>query len=397
MPVGYLVGVLLASVATALSLWPRPTRGPRATPAFVLASAANELPFLVMYWLVADTALAAVQGDITTPLGWVGLAIAVLTVMGSAEVIRRALRAGDVLERALTAGLGDDWRNGAEPGGVRRGSVIGLVGRVLVAPLRIPTRGVRRERNVQYGPAGGANSLDVVRHRSRPVGCPVFIYFHPGGFFSGHKSREARALFDRLAKAGWVCISANYRLGAAGEFPNNLIDAKRVIAWVRWSSGDRGFDPNTLVVCGGSSGAHLAAMCALTPNVPSFQPGFGQIDTSVSAAVGFYGFYGSSGPSDRLASDPGSYARPGAPPFFIIHGERDPMIPAAHARLFAEQLVAKSSDAVLYAELPGGQHNFDRFPSFRFFKVVGAVESFANWVRAGSMHQGRTSQDLPRN
>ena len=99
-------------------------------------------------------------------------------------------------------------------------------------------------------PRARANRLDVYRHRSRPVGCPVLIYFHPGGFVIGNKSREARVLFDRLAGAGWLCISANYRLRQAGAFPNNVIDAKRVIAWLRTHADDYGADPSTIVMCG---------------------------------------------------------------------------------------------------------------------------------------------------
>ena len=246
-------------------------------------------------------------------------------------------------------------------------------------------------RDIAYGPVGKANRLDVYRHRSRPLGCPVLIYFHPGGFHIGKKSREARALFDRLAGAGWVCISANYRLREAGAFPNNVIDAKRVIAWARAHSGDYGIDPNTTVMCGGSAGAYLAAMCALTANDPTFQPGFEQADTSVSAAVGFYGFYGSPGSSELIPSNPGAYARADGPPFFVIPGARDSMVPASHARQFAEKLRAASNSPVLYAELPGGQHNFDRFPSIRFFAVVEAVEAFATWVRLASSPQPITA------
>ena len=250
---------------------------------------------------------------------------------------------------------------------------------------------MRRDRDIAYGPAGSANRLDIYRHRSRPSGSPVLIYFHPGGFVIGKKSREARVLFDRLASRGWLCISANYRLRQAGAFPNNVIDAKRVIAWLRSHAADYGADPTTIVMCGGSAGAYLAAMCALTANDSTFQPGFEQADTSVSAAVGFYGFYGSAGSSELGPSDPASYTHADAPPFFVIPGERDPMIAAAHAEEFAEQLRATSTSPVLYAELPGGQHNFDRFPSIRFFAVVDAVETFANWVRSRSTSEHPTT------
>jgi acetyl esterase/lipase len=378
-PVGYLVSVLIAAGATAVSLWPRPARGARPTPAFVLESVANELPFIIVYWVVADTAIAATQGNLGSPLGWLGLAIAVFALSGQAVVIVRAGEAPAVLDNALEAGLGQTRL--ARPR--RRGVPLGT-GRVLVAPLRIPARGVRRERNVPYGPSGRENQLDVYRHRSRPAGCPMLVYFHPGGFIIGGKSREARALFDRLVGAGWVCISANYRLGRAGAFPNNLIDAKRAIAWLRAHASEYGADPRTIIMCGASAGAYLAAMCALTPDNRTFQPGFEQDDTSVSAAVGFYGYYGSPWLSEGDPSDPIAYARTDAPPFFVIHGARDPMVAPGNPRQFVEQLRAVSARPVVYAELPGGQHNFDRFASIRFFAVVDAVEAFATWVRSGS-------------
>jgi acetyl esterase/lipase len=382
--VGYLVGVLVVTVATALSLWPRPTQGPRASPSFIVESAANELPFIVVYWLMADTALAAAQGDIDSPLGWVALAIAVCTLVGSTVVIGRAARAGAVLDEALTIGLGDNWRAVAERPGTRRQGPLHGIWPALIAPVRIPARSVRRERDITYGPAGRANRLDVYRHRSRPTGCPVLIYFHPGGFVIGNKSREARDLFNRLASHGWLCISANYRLRQAGAFPHNVIDAKRVIAWLRAHAEDYGADPGTIVMCGGSAGAYLAAMCALTADDPALQPGFEQADTSVSAAVGLYGFYGSAGSSERRPSDPGAYVRADAPPFFVIPAANDPMVAADHAKEFAEKLRATSMSPVLYAELPGGQHNFDRFSSIRFFAVIDAVEAFATWIRSPS-------------
>ena len=71
MPVGYLVGVLVAAAAVSLSLRPWPTRGPRAGAAFVLESVINELPFIVLYWLVADTALADARAtSARRSVGW---------------------------------------------------------------------------------------------------------------------------------------------------------------------------------------------------------------------------------------------------------------------------------------------------------------------------------------
>lgn len=103
MTVGYVVSVLVAVAATALSLRPQPTRGPRAIPAFILTSVANELPFIVVYWLVADSALDVAQRDLDTPLGWTGLAIALCALAGSVVVITLATRTAPVLDSALTS------------------------------------------------------------------------------------------------------------------------------------------------------------------------------------------------------------------------------------------------------------------------------------------------------
>jgi hypothetical protein len=67
------------------------------------------------------------------------------------------------------------------------------------------------------------------------------------------------------------------------------------------------------------------------------------------------------------------------------------MVGVNHAKEFAEKLRATSTSPVLYTELPGGQHNFDRFPSIRFSAVVDAVEAFATWVRCTSAQEHTTA------
>jgi acetyl esterase/lipase len=101
----------------------------------------------------------------------------------------------------------------------------------------------------------------------------------------GKKSREARALLYRLANEGWVCISANYRLRGATTRSDQLLDVKKVLAWVREHGREYGADPAVVFVAGSSAGAHLAALAALTQGEPEFQPGFEGADISVTAAI----------------------------------------------------------------------------------------------------------------
>jgi acetyl esterase/lipase len=188
-------------------------------------------------------------------------------------------------------------------------------------------------------------------------------------------------LLYRLASRGWVCVSANYRLGPRAGFPDYVVDAKRVLAWVRSHGPDYGADPDTVFVAGNSAGGYLAAFVALTPNQPEYQPGFADADTSVSAVIGLYGYYGQT-EADRPDSSPRAHIGDHAPPFLLVHGDADSVIPVAWARDFARALLEASKQPVIYTELPGAQHSFDYFDSLRGRLVVDQIETFAAWIRS---------------
>jgi acetyl esterase/lipase len=161
------------------------------------------------------------------------------------------------------------------------------------------------------------------------------------------------------------------------------------------------------VVTGGSAGGHLASLVALTRNDPAFQPGFEGVDTSVSACVPFYGVYdladvfeGRRGPArashrfermlmgttvddDRTAFEQASplhHVSEDDPPFFVIHGTNDNLVPVAQARQFVEALRSVSREPVLYAEVPGASHAFEIFNSVRTANAVFGVERFLAWL-----------------
>ncbi|HEY3764057.1 MAG TPA: alpha/beta hydrolase [Gaiellales bacterium] len=375
MPIGYLITTTLAGLLTFFAvLAPRTTRARRSTLRNWLGFMTNELPGILFVWLLASTLLAWSEGDLGSPVGLVALAVAVVTSAGLALAARRGAQAGAVVQRALAESL-----PGAPVSPVGRPPVVSS----LLAPFAVRRRDVERLADIAYGDAGRLNTLDVYRRRSRPSGCPTLVYLHGGGFRSGRKSREARLLLYRLASRGWVCVSANYRLSPAARFPDHLVDAKKVIAWMREHGPRYGADASTLVVAGSSAGGNLAATAALTPNDPRFQAGFEDADTSVTAAVCLYTYYGSyHGGDPGQASSPLAYVHADAPPFFVAHGDRDMLVPAADAREFVRTLGAVSSNPVVYAELPGGQHTFDLYRSLRFGHVVAGIEAFAEWARA---------------
>lgn len=383
MPIGYLITVAVVALGMLLALRPVHRPAPLRTASWALGSIVNESPFVAFYWVLAATLLALAQGDLATPVGWFGLGIACVTFLGTPVLVRRSLAARPAVERALGDGLGPEWRGAIDPTLASRFRRSLPWVRILLAPVPVLHRGVKRARNLSYGDAGRRNRLDVYHHPARPTGAPILIHLHGGGFRVGRKSLYARALLVELARHGWVCISASYRLRPRAVFPDYLIDAKQVIAWARLHGDEYGADPSVVFIAGSSAGAHLAATAALTPNDGGFQPGFEEADTTVSGAICLFGYYG---PVDRgrqpLPSSPFDYVRPDAPPVFVAHGEYDALVPASQARALADRLRDVSTSPVVYAELPGGPHNFDLFHSIRFEILIDGIEAFTAWARS---------------
>ena len=360
-----------------------PLRHPRrlGLVSWISSAVPNELPFLFLYIVIASNVPTVIDG-LDGPGSWISVAVAALTSAGLLVVARRSLRAGAVVERALVDGLGPRWRSELDPAlaGRLRRHLPWM--RILFVPWMFGRRDVERVANVAYGDDGKSNLLDVYRHRSRPSHAPTLIYLHGGGFHWGRKNREARPLLYHLASQGWTCISANYHLApSADAFPRNLIDVKKIIAWVRAHGPEYGADPDTIFLIGASAGAHLTATAAITVNDPTFQPGFENVDTSIAAGIGLYGYYGQLGGDERPPSTPLAY-RGDAAPFFVVHGDQDTYTPPEGARALVEHLRAVSSNPILYAELPGAQHSFDLFHSVRFETAINAIEAFAAWIRS---------------
>lgn len=394
MPTGYLITLTSVAGCTALALWPMSRPRLLGKWSFPLVTLVNELPHVAFLLLLASTLLAIGEdGLLDTASGWALAGVAGLTTIGLAVLLRRGLAARGVVATAMAEGLGAHWQVEATESSRRPGAWL----RVLLVPYPFRPRRVERLANLSYGDTGKRNRLDIYRHRSHPRGAPTLVYFHGGGYFSGNKNREGRVLLHRLAGHGWVCISATYRLRPAVGFPDHLVDAKKAIAWVRGHAREYGADPTTLVVAGSSAGAHLTSLAALTPNDPVLQPGFKDANTMVDAAVCLYGYYGryyGRGEDERLPSTPLAYDASQAPPFFVAHGDCDTYVPVEGARRLVEHLRAASSEPVIYAELPGGQHAFDQFHSARNETVVDAIEAFLEWHR--SRLSGEPSRALDR-
>ena len=186
---------------------------------------------------------------------------------------------------------------------------------------------------------------------------PVLFQIPGGAWTTGNKRGQAHPLMSHLAELGWICVAINYRHSPRNTWPDHIVDVKRALAWVKTHIAEYGGDPDFVAITGGSAGGHLSSLAALTPNDPRFQPGFEDADTRVQAAVPFYGVYDFTRFEDAMHpsmpelleqmvikqphttnrepyvdASPVNHVSADAPPFFVLHGRNDSLVPVEQAR-----------------------------------------------------------------
>lgn len=381
MTAGYALIALVVTVLLGLGVQPLGRSGWRARASWLGSVVTAEAPLLPLAGLAVITALTARAGDLHG-VG-LGLALALLAGAGAATavIVTRSLRARPILARALDAelGTGADGRRAWDQAKARLHRRLRWL-RIVLAPLplTVPPDLVRTA-DVSYGPDGHRNRLDVYRHRRRPLAGPVLVHLHGGGFTGGRKSFEARPLLHRLARHGWLCVSADYRRLPLTSFAGLADDVQRALAWTRQHAAQVGADPELVFLAGSSAGAHLAMTAALDDG------GSGP----VAGVIGLYGYYGAAAIGSGVppvASGGSTAIRPIGTrrpfPALIAHGDQDTFVSPANASAAVDRLRRTTSGPVVHVELPGAQHSFDLFHSIRFEILVNGIEAFAHWVLA---------------
>jgi acetyl esterase/lipase len=375
-------------------------------PVFAFGWPTTEMPMLYLTGSVLDTVRRGVRGDFRGVRGRIALALTAIAWALLCLIQRRNVASEPHFEEPLREALGDDYEEiAARSQPARRRRMIGVPPNELIR-----RRYVEKAATVQYGPHSRVNRADIWRRGDLPRDgkAPVLLQVPGGAWAIGMRKPQAYPLLSHLADRGWVCVSIDYRVSPRHTWPDHIVDVKRALAWIKENIADYGGDPDFVTITGGSAGGHLSSLAALTPNDPQWQPGFEDVDTSVVAAVPIYGRYDwvsaqGSGRKEFIAflqkfvvkkpfaqhrqvyEDASSIKRirPDAPPFFILHGQDDSIIPVREGREFAEALREVSTSTVAYAEIPHAQHAFDfYYGSPRAHYTARAVEEFLSWVHA---------------
>ncbi|MGN6252759.1 MAG: alpha/beta hydrolase fold domain-containing protein [Marmoricola sp.] len=399
-------GLLAALAANAVKPLSTPAT---ALPAFAAGWLASELAPQLIALAGADTLLSARRGK----AGPLGVALATGATGALAWTVARAQGSAKVVEDSIQQGLGPDYQDILDS--PPTASDLATSWRAIARPFHLTLPGVEVVRDIQYAEGGRRARLDIYRPQGVDLErAPVLVQVHGGGWTIGSKEQQGLLLMNRMAARGWVCVAVNYRLAPKHPFPAQIVDVKRALAWTHEHIASYGGDPSYVVITGGSAGGHLAALAALTPGLPEYQPGFEDADTSVVACVPFYGIYDMVGDDeDRYTvglrdgflakrvfrSDPREhledYRRASplvhvgdtAPDFFVIHGVNDTLVSVRQARAFVRRLRERTRATVTYAELPSAQHAFEVFGSVRSHHVIKAVQRWLEWHRATWLRQ----------
>lgn len=375
---------------------------------FLMSSPTIELAGFYLICQIIFTAVLGGLGFIHGPIGYTAVALLIPSWLLLAHHWLLSFKSPQTLHSALIAGLGHDFEDKIQPD--RKATIRSKVSIAdTLRPMHFDKSGINYTKNIAYADSQGIRQMLDIYAPENPDegGCPVLLQIHGGAWIAGDKTHQGLPLMHYLAKRGWVCVAMNYRLSPSVGYPTHIQDVKAAIAWIRENGQDYGMNPDFIATTGGSAGAHLASLAALTPNHNELQTT--DANTRIQACVSLFGVYDmltrfDQNPAKKAFTpflelqvmhsprdgdqqpwhnySPMSQLSDDAPPFFIMHGTRDSVIPISEARAFNKAFQEHSNAPLVYAELEGADHAFEMLHSPRTEYAINAIHLFLEWCLA---------------
>lgn len=299
-----------------------------------------------------------------------------------------------------------DHGRGAYSLAIRRAALVTLL--VMLTATFLSTsestraqNGAQVIRNIEYARVDGKTLLlDLYLPAASATELPVIVWVHGGGWASGDKGNGGHAA--RLTERGYAVASINYRLSWEDRFPAQIEDCKAAIRWLRANAPRYNLDSDRVGVWGSSAGGHLAALLGTSSGVQELEGNLGNQDQSsrVQAVIDWYG------PADLLKmqaeslqcsvvdhnsplspetlllgcpmplcpdrarrASPVTYATADDPPFLIMHGTNDCLVPPLQSRDLQEALNRVGVETTLKF-IEGAGHGGDEFETAENQKLV---------------------------
>lgn len=262
---------------------------------------------------------------------------------------------------------------------------------------RVPDT-VELKANIPYaGTDSRWQQLDLLlpRRRSSDRPLPVIVYIHGGAWLAGDRAAGHGQLAAIVASGEYVGASVGYRLTREAIWPAQIHDCKAAIRWIRANAGKHGIDPGKIGVVGDSAGGHLVAMLGTSSGVEDLEGSLGPhagVSSAVQCVVDRFGpsdlaamkdypsqmeHDAASSPEGLLiggrvsekkevaaAASPITYVSPGDPPFLILHGSKDMIVPFNQSERLAAAL-KKAKVECCFITVEGAGHGGFRNPEVR--------------------------------
>lgn len=217
------------------------------------------------------------------------------------------------------------------------------------------------EKDITYCTAqdGLAQQMDVYY----PAGggpWPVLLYVHGGSWREGDKAEGEG--WHGMNEQGYLVASINYRMAAEGKFPVMIEDVQCAVRYLRAHSADYNLDPERIAAIGASAGGHLVALLGTADDTaPWDMSEYGEQSSRVQAVISlsglsdftvklpsginmsiYYAFGGLAGDGspEMTTASPVTYITADDPPFLILHGDNDGVVPVAQSETLQAQLTA---------------------------------------------------------
>jgi len=246
--------------------------------------------------------------------------------------------------------------------------------------------GVKTLKNLEYGRVGDrAMLLDLYLPEKTEKPRPLIIWIHGGAWMAGSKDNPSPAL--RFIADGYAVAQVGYRFSQEAKFPAQIHDCKAAVRWLRSNADKYGFDANRFAAWGASAGGHLVALLGTSGGVVDLEGTLNNLKASsrVQAVVDWFGptdflhigepesdlpHNAPDSPESRLIggtllehkdlaakASPITYVSSNAPPFLIMHGDKDRTVPFDQSERFYEALKKAGIDAT-FVPMKGAGHGF---------------------------------------
>jgi len=215
---------------------------------------------------------------------------------------------------------------------------------------------------------------------------PVVVWIHGGAWRGGDKRSGLGMLSEYVASGNYAGVSVGYRLTGEAMWPVQIHDCKAAIRWIRGNAERYNLDPQRIGVWGSSAGGHLVAMLGTGGDVKELEGDLGNHADQSSRVTCVVDYFGPAdllsmgqfpsniahdapdSPESRLvggplqetkdaarSASPTTYVSKDDPPFLIVHGDKDPLVPHNQSVRLDEALHKAGAD-VSFITIQGGGH-----------------------------------------